>query len=228
MIADRNQENLIATFRFLDDDGSEITSLVWNTPGIEIGYKKYGATAWTNLTLVSGTAGTYLSSSFVADPDGDGLYEIGVPNESKVAGHRTVWRFKYGAFQYRYDSIDYVSIPSAETSNVTFEFAIPGVDVITSNAPSIYVKEQGIQVVFTANQDVSAIPLVVIFEDDAGTDSYVIKDEDLVKSGDTVTLTLPIGFTDEELSLTWGIRNRDTLRVYGTGTISVTYAPYEG
>lgn len=228
MIADRSQVDLYATIRILDDDGQGITGLAWNSPNLEISYKKYGSGVWTTLTLVAGTLGTYLSSSFIADDDGDGLYQLGIPNEAKVAGHRTLWRFKHNANQYRYDSIDYVSIPSAETSSVTFEFAIPGVDTVFTSESTIYIRELEVDVTFTANQDITAIPLVLILEDGEGVDHYVITDNEMEKDGDTVTVRLPSDFTESERSLTWGIRNALNQKVYGTGSISVTYAPYEG
>ena len=228
MLADRDQQNLIATFRYLDDAGDPITSLAWNTAGISIGYKRYGATSWTNLNLASATVGTYTSNGFVEDPDGNGFYELGVPNASRISGHRTVWRFKHGANQYRYDSIDYVAIPAQESSGINLEFAIPGVSEVFTTSNSLYVQEREVEVTFTANQDVSAIPLVLIFEDADGIDKFIINDSDMTKTGDSVVITLPDTFTDAEKTLQWAIRNQDTDRVYGSGSISVVYAPYQG
>jgi hypothetical protein len=227
MIADRNQEDLILTIRMLDDDGSPITGLAWNTPTWEVEYKPYRGN-WTPVTLQAGTLGTWSSGGFVESPELDGLYELGAPNASRISGHRTLWRFKFAANNYRYDSVDYTSIPSAETSSVKFEFAIPGVDETFTTDAELFIKEQGREVTFTANQDVSAIPLVIVFEDGDGVDKFIIQDEELQKTGDTVVATLPVGFTENEIALNWGIRNRDNERVYGAGTINVTYAPYVG
>lgn len=225
MIADRDQENLILTFRFLDDAGSPVTSLLWNTPGINIAYRPYGG-SWTELVLVPGTLGTYISSGFIEDPQADGIYELGAPNASRISGHRTLWRFRFGGGQYRYDSVDYVSIPSEETSEVKFEFAIPGAVESFTTDSVIYIKELSRTITFTANQDVSAIPLVLIFEDADNVDQYIIADGDMTKVGDTVTVTLPAGFTNDVTALNWAIRNATDQRVYGTGSISVTYAPH--
>ena len=228
MIADRNQTELVATFRFLDDNGNAINSLAWDTAGIVIQYKPYLGT-WTNITLQQGVLGSWVTGGFVADGGGDGMYELGVPNEARRAGHRTLFRFKLGAFQYRYDAIDYVSVPSTETSSLTMEFSIPGTEETFTTASQIYIKELGRQITFEANQDVSLIPLVLIIEDGDGVDQYIIQDEDMDKTGgDTVVITLPDGFTAEEKTLEWAIRNRDNERLYGTGSISVTYAPYQG
>ena len=229
MLSDRLQNNLIATFRFLDDAGVGITSLLWNTPGITLSYKKYRATSWTTVTLAESTLGNYVEGGFVEDSEGDGLYEIGIPGLSRTAGHRTVWRFKYAANQYRYDSIDYHAIPSVETNNVTLEFSIPGVDTTFSTESVIYVRELERTVTFQANQDISIIPLVLVFENSEGEDQFIITDDQMDKSaGDSIVITLPDGFTAEELSLSWAIRHAITERVYGTGTISVVYAPFVG
>ena len=229
MIADRLQEDLIATFRFLDDAGVAITGLFWNTVGVDIAYKKYGNYEWTPIVPVAGLLGVYIANSFVADSGADGLYELGIPNISRTAGHRTLWRFRFAANQYRYDSIDYVTIPSEETNGVTLTFAIPGVEESFTTESEIYVRELERQVTFQANQDISAIPLVLVFEDAAGVDKFVITDDQMDKSaGDSVVITLPDGFTAEEQSLSWGIRHAITERVYGTGTINVTYAPFVG
>lgn len=227
MIADRNQQNLILNVRMLDDLGSPINSLVWNSATLEIDYKPYRG-SWTSVTLSAGTLGSWSSGGFVEDPENDGIYELGAPNESRISGHRTLWRFRYGGNNFRYDSVDYTAIPSAETSEVKFEFNIPGAEETFTTESEIFIKEQDREIVFTANQDVSALPLVLVFEDADGVDKFIIQDEDLVKTGDSVTATLPPLFTDTEVTLNWGIRNRENERVYGFGTINVIYAPYVG
>ena len=80
---------------------------------------------------------------------------------------------------------------------------------------------------FTADVDITAIPLTVIFEDADKLDTYIITDASLVKVGTDVTATLPSGFTDEVVSFNWAIRHETNLTVYGTGSISVVYAPHE-
>lgn len=226
MIADRNQENLILNVRMLDDNGSPINSLVWNSATLEIDYKPYRG-SWTPVTLSAGTLGTWSSGGFVEDPDNDGIYELGAPNASRISGHRTLWRFRFGGNNYRYDSVDYTAIPSAETSEIEFTFSIPGSEETFTTDSEIFIKEQGREITFTANQDVSAIPLVLIFEDSERLDKYILLDGDLTKVGDTVTATLPLTFTDTEVTLNWAIRNASDLRVYGFGTIAVVYAPHE-
>ena len=227
MIVDRSTTNLIATFRFLDDLDAPIPSLVWNDGTISIGYKLHGDATWTELTLVAGTLGTWISSGFVEDSGGNGLYELGIPNAAKVQGKRTYWRFKQGLNQYRYDAIDYVAIPAANSDAVNFDILIPGGDPIFSNSPQVYLKELNVEVTFTANQDITSETLVIIFESTDTVDQYVITDGSITKVGDTATITLPAGFTDDVKTLNWAIREATNKTLYGTGTISVSYAPHE-
>lgn len=228
MIVDRSQSALIATLRFLDDLNAPIPSIVYNDGTLSIGYKLHGSTTWTNLSLVSGTLGTWTSNGFVEDSGSNGLYELGIPDIAKIAGKRTYWRFKQGGNQFRYDSIDYVAIPSANTDSIAFDITVPGLGpIFTSDNAIIYIKEESIEVTFTANQDISAETLVIIFELASGIDSYVILDSDITKSGNNATITLPVGFTSTTKSLNWSIRKASNKKVYGTGKIAVSYAPHE-
>ena len=227
MLADRSQTDLIATIRFLDDSNAPIPDIVWNDGTLSVGYKLHGDTTWTNLSLVQGTLGTWTSSGFIQDSGGNGLYELGIPNAAKIAGKRTLWRFKQGGHRFRYDSIDYVAIPSADSDSISFDITVPGVGPITSESPQVFIKEQNVEVTFTANQDISTKTLVIVFEESGGTDSYIINDSDITKSGNDATVTLPTGFTDDVQTLNWSVRDSVEKTVYGTGTISVSYAPHE-
>jgi len=227
MIVDRSETELIATFRFLDDSNAPIPTLVHTDGTLSIGYKLHGSTVWTDLTLVSGTLGTWVSEGFVEDSGGNGLYELGIPNTAKIPGKRTYWRFKQGSNQYRYDSIDYVAVPALETDAINFEITVPGVGPVFAESSIIYIKELNTNVTFTANQDITSETLVIIFEVSDGTDSYVITDGDITKSGNEATITLPVGFTSTTKSLNWAIREATDKTVYGTGTIGVSYAPHE-
>ena len=89
MIVDRSKTDLIASFRFLDDLNAPIPSLVAADGTISIGYKKNGATTWTDLTLVTGTLGTWIENGFIEDSGGNGLYELSLPNASSIPGQRT-------------------------------------------------------------------------------------------------------------------------------------------
>jgi hypothetical protein len=232
MLADRNQDNLILNVRMFDDQTppAPIPGIAWNDGTLILGYKRQGDTGWTDLVggvdTVAGTLGTYIEGGWVSDSGGNGLYEFGLPNAARIAGHRTLLRFKHGPGQYRYDAIDYVAIPSEKTDALEFSFAVPGATIDFSSTTSIYIKETGVIAEFTANQDISAIPLVLIFEDSNGVDQFVFSDEQLTKVGDKVSITLPNEFTDTEVTLNWGIRNQLSNRFYGSGSISVTYAPY--
>jgi hypothetical protein len=228
MIADRSQTALIATIRFLDDLNAPIPNIAYNDGTLSIGYKLQGSTSWTNLFLVPGTLGTWVANGFVEDSGGNGLYELGIPDAAKIAGKRTNWRFKQGGNRFRYDSIDYVAIPSANTDSIAFDITVPGLGpIFASDNATIYIKEEGVQVTFTANQDISSETLTIVFEEADGTDSYVILDSDITKSGNDATITLPVGFTSTTKNLNWSIRKFSNKKVYGTGRIAVTYAPHE-
>ena len=229
MIVDRNQKSLILTIRLLSDSDppTRITGVTFGDSGLSIGYKKPNDSTWTVLTPVAGTLGSYTSAGWIEDSDSDGNYELGVPDLAAIPGKRTLWRIKHGGNQYRYFAVDYVAIPSAETDLVQFEFSIPGAEITFSSNSQIYTKETGLQVQFNANQNIESEDLVIIFETSDKVDQFVINNSDITKSGSTATITLPADFTNEVNSLNWAIREANNRRVYGTGTISVTYAPEE-
>lgn len=225
MIADRSQKNLIATVRLLDDDDIPITGRTYADAGLDVRYKKPGEVGWNQLTLVAGTLNVYGDSHWIEDDEDDGLYELGIPDDSYVPGKRTLWKLKHGTNNFRFFAIDYVAIPSVETNIPKFEFSIPGSSTIVSNAPRLYTAETGIEVQFTATQDIESEVLEIIFESNDKVDKYTFTDGEITKSGNTATITLPSDFTDATKTLNWAIREDTTRRVYGIGTISVTYAP---
>jgi len=233
MIVDRNQTELIATIRLLTDgvpsasNPAPITGINYNEPSLSIGYKKPNDTSWTDIVPVEGTLGTYVSSGFIEDSDSDGLYELGIPNTSKVAGKSTLWRFSVNSNNYRYSRIDYIAIPG-EDGKLNLNFNIPGSDIIFGAGDAqVYIKETGLEFDFVANQDIESETLVLIFETADQVDQYVVADGSMTKSGDTVTITMPSGFADDVTSLNWAIREATTKQVFGTGSIAISYAPHE-
>lgn len=233
MIVDRTRTELIATIRFLTDgvpsstNPAPITGLDYSDPSVLIGYKLDGDTSWNDLTLVEGTLGTYTDSGLIEDSDSNGLYELGIPNAAKIAGKSTLWRFAADSNGYRYSRIDYVAIPGEE-GKVKFSFNVPGSDIIfTAGDSEIYIKETGLEFDFVANQDIESETLVIIFETADMVDTVIVANGDITKVGDTATIDMPSGFADDVTSVNWAIREATTKRLYGTGSISVTYAPHE-
>ena len=230
MITTYNKVNLILHVRIIGNDNLPIVGVTGDDGQWEMAYKNVNA-AWVPITLSNGILNTYVSGGLVEDPDGDGLYQLGLPNEAKIAGERTLLRFKYGGNDYHYDAIDFVQAPVSVNSGsdaVELNFSIPGTDVIFSTeGANLYIKETGRQIVFTANQNIEAETLVIIFEESDNVDKYIIQDGDIIKSGDTATITLPVGYTDELNNLNWAVRRASDKRVYGHGSRSVTYIPHE-
>lgn len=232
MITYYNKQDLLLGIRVLGDDLLPITGKTGDDPLWSIGYRRPNST-WVDLSLVNGTLYTFADSSLVEDEGGDGIYWLGIPNSAKVAGERLLVRFKYGANNFDYDAIDYTMSPisgdGSGSDGIELEFNIPGSDIVFTSATSsstLYTKETNRQVQFTANQNIEGETLRIIFEAADTVDKYVILDADITKSGDTATIDLPSGYTDEIGTLNWAVRRESDRRVYGIGTLAVTYAPY--
>lgn len=70
--------------------GAGLSGLTSGTSGLVMEYRRQGQSAWTSVTLVSGTLGTYTSGGIVADGALAGAYEIGVPDAAFASGARFV------------------------------------------------------------------------------------------------------------------------------------------
>lgn len=78
--------------------GAGLGSLVFNTGGLAAKYRRQGDSAWTTITLVTMTLGTWASGGFIADAGPvTGGYEFGVPNAAIAAGVEWVEIQIYGA-----------------------------------------------------------------------------------------------------------------------------------
>lgn len=95
--------------------GAGLGSLVYNTASLAAKYRRQGDSAWTTITLVTATAGTWTSGGFVADGGSvTGGYEIGLPNAMLAAGATWAQLQIYGAtnmlavvVEFELDAIDY-------------------------------------------------------------------------------------------------------------------------
>lgn len=108
-----NATSLIRTVRLVDDAGDPITAVAYNDASLEVAVRAQSAATWTVLTLVDGTLGSYLANSWKADPDGDGLHQLCLPNSVVVAGTATNIRVTYGANPPQYDTVEAVLINPA-------------------------------------------------------------------------------------------------------------------
>lgn len=130
--------------------------------------------------------------------------------------------------------IDILTLPSSspQVGNFQFNFNIPGSDVVNSTGNNrLFVKEKGKSFIGTANTSLEGKSLTVLFEGPDRADVFVFNTEDngdvLTINGNTLTLELPDDFTEVERQLTWAVRNTDNQHFYGSGSISVVYAPFE-
>jgi hypothetical protein len=114
---------------------------------------------------------------------------------------------------------------------------LPSVPVFTLNINSeevrvvstnrIYVHEQDVLLAFVVDTDLTAVPLELIIENTDGEDVIVIEDDDLTKTAEQFTITLPNELTSTVGSFTWGVRRVADQKFLGSGSFSVVYAPYK-
>lgn len=77
--------------------GAGLGSIVFNTSGLTAKYRRKGDSAWTSISLITKTLGTWASGGFVADGAGiSGGYELGVPNAAIAGGVEWVEILLYG------------------------------------------------------------------------------------------------------------------------------------
>lgn len=75
-----------------------LAGVVYNSPGLTARYKREGDASWTNIPLVSATAGTFASGGFCTPGNApDGLYEFHPPNAALAAGAKSVLIALFGA-----------------------------------------------------------------------------------------------------------------------------------
>lgn len=81
-------------------DGSGLTGVTYNSPGLTARWKRSDQTDWQPLTLVAGVVGTWVGSAttagFVPLPSGRGACELSLPNEALAAGTWVIVQL-YGA-----------------------------------------------------------------------------------------------------------------------------------
>ena len=223
MIADRTANNIILKVELRDDAGQPITGVLFSDVNLTLELWANESTAWGLRTLVDGTLGTYLSDSW--KEIGEGLYEYGFPNSFIQPGQRVDLRLKYSTNAPQFDSISFLTSDSAK--KVDFTISAPGIEITLDSEVLVYTKEEGIIVVFIADENIEAIPLKIIFETSDKVDVVVIPNESITKVGTEASVTLPSSLTVSAQQLSWSVRHATSERVYGTGTLSIVYAPEE-
>ncbi len=91
----RDAKDLILTVYVAGDDGAPVTGLAPGTAGFAVAGLKLGDTAFQSLTLVVGTLGSYVASSW--NEIGSGYYQFCPPNSWIVAGRSTAVRLTNGS-----------------------------------------------------------------------------------------------------------------------------------
>ena len=224
---------------YLEKDGSPVTGIAYNTAGFSLNAYLPGEVAATPVTMIAGTLGTYASNSWVEL--GQGIYQFCPGAALLLPGKLSLVEFTTPSSGKFKDTLNCVGVGEVIATNqkqdtilsaigneadLNFTFTIPGVTPITATGGTLYVKEQGRTISFTADQDLTPYTLELVLEQN-GVDVLVEPEANFTKSGNTITWTVPNSFTDEVGSYTWGIRNVANQHFYGSGSFSVVYAPHK-
>lgn len=94
----------------LDAAGDRIANVAHNAAGLAFAYRVENQSTWTSVTLIDGTVGTWASGSW--KHDGNGMYQIGLPNAAIVANRRTFLRLTLGSVAPQFDSIEATGVPA--------------------------------------------------------------------------------------------------------------------
>jgi len=105
--------------------GGGLSGLTSATSGLVAEYRRRGDSAWTAITLVAKTLGTFTSGGIVADGALGGAYELDVPNAACAAGVRWVVIRLRGAtnmlpclIEMELDAVDYQNATTFGLTNL--------------------------------------------------------------------------------------------------------------
>lgn len=104
MLVRTNETNLMPAIAVRDNDRVLIPGILFGDVDLEVAYKLSSSAGWVVLTLVDGTIGTYLASSWKQIESG--IYQVGLPDSAVEAGKETLLRVTYGANLPQYDTIE--------------------------------------------------------------------------------------------------------------------------
>lgn len=117
-----------------DVSGTPIAGILWNDADLAVHWRSSVSDVWQAITLAAGTAGLWSDGGWIHL--GNGVYQLGLPNDAVVAGDRTTIRLTYGTEPLQYDSIDAV-IPPIDSA------AIAALVIEGFSASSILLSELG-------------------------------------------------------------------------------------
>jgi hypothetical protein len=104
MQVNTNETNLKLKIELLDDAGSPITGVAFSDSNLTVSYLLETGTSYIPTVLFAGTAGTYLSDSWVEI--GDGIYQYCLPNAAIVANTATLLKVRYSPNRAQYDTVE--------------------------------------------------------------------------------------------------------------------------
>lgn len=199
---DRDATDLILTIRLADIADTPITGLAHNAAGLEVAWLNSASTAWTVVTLVAGTVGTFTERGWVAI--GNGIYQFCLPNAAIAAGDRTMVRVTYGSNPPRYDSVDAVMYPLTPADRVIVAVprlvaqstlgGIPQLRRVDVDQPGELTFYRGTQWAMVL-EDVGVLP-------EANEVYMTLKSGDLATTLDTAAiLQIKVDLTDDEITL---------------------------
>lgn len=241
--------SLILRVKLVNDAGSPIVDRTHSDVDLVVKYRRKADATWQTVTKVLGTLSTYVENGWIGF--GGGWHELCLPNAAIVPGQRTEIEITYSTNRPQADSIDAIledcdltpilnELPTnldvlsidnvgrvrMVPPSIAFSIGVPTAAVGADTPRSVYVKERNKVVSFTANVNIEAITLELVFEDSDRLDILVVANASLTKAGNVVTYTLPDSLTATERTLIWGIREATDKTVFGFGQIQVTYAPH--
>lgn len=102
----RNATGVILTLVPRDNANDPIGAIAFNAAGLAIHWRSSSSETWNEIELEAGTAGTWSSGGWVHL--GDGVHQLGLPNNAIVPGDRTLIHFTLPPHPKQYDAIDAV------------------------------------------------------------------------------------------------------------------------
>ncbi len=132
MIVPSNTQDLILSVHLVDDGGSPIAGQAFNTAGLVVSYRLESASAYTTLTLVDGTVGTYLANSW--KEVGLGEYQLCLPNSALAPGNETNLKIVVGSNAPLFDSVQARLPIGSGTGERTVTFTVSSADTVIPNS----------------------------------------------------------------------------------------------
>ena len=123
--------------------GAGLGGLTYQTSGLTAKFRRQGQSAWTTVSLVAATLGTWTSGGLVADGGVAGCYELSIPDAALAAGATWVTIQLSGAanmlpvlIEIELDAIDYQTSVASAASVAAIPTATQTADAVLSRGVS--------------------------------------------------------------------------------------------